>query len=252
MSFSEWITSSAENPAINGRWGWLHITTLILCIAIIVTLSLVFYKRSDKSKRIVLWILAGLIFVFEITRRIVNFVRATDITFDFVLWNLLPRPWCAISCWVVMASLFVNKKFFYNFVSVTSLLCTIIFFAYPAVGFNNKYILFENLYSIVTHSLLLISSILLITFKFTDFKYRTIWKEAICLAAIIVYAILEIYVLKIEADPMYFMPGNDAQIVFGLSYAAYIPLYIIVIFAYCNAFYLIGDRNRVFKKRIKK
>ncbi|MGN1222457.1 MAG: hypothetical protein ACI4TT_04415, partial [Christensenellales bacterium] len=111
--------------------------------------------------------------------------------------------------------------------------------------FNNQYILFENLYSIVTHSLILIGSITLITLKFAKFEYKTVWKELIGLVAIFIYAFLEIYVLKIESDPLYFMPGNDIQEILGISSGLYIALYAIFIIVYWNIFYLIGDRKNV-------
>ena len=135
---------------------------------------------------------------------------------------------------------------------MTALLCSLIFFVYPSVGFNNKYILFENLYSIATHSLLLITSITLITLKFTKFEYKTIWKEGICFAVILAYVFLEIYGLKIESDPMYFMPGNDVMEILGLGYSAYLVVYILFIAIYFNIFYLIDDRKFVFKKFNKK
>lgn len=252
MSFIDWLYSSYPNPSINGQWGWLHIVTLVLCIGIIIAISLIFNKcqklNNPKAKKIVLWVAFGLILFFELARRIINLCKTTEFTFNGVLHTLLPRPWCAISCWVLMASVIVNKKFFYNFASITSLLCTLIFFAYPGVGFNNELILFENLYSIVTHSLLLITSICMITLGFTDFRYKTAWKELICLVLVFIYAILEIYVLKIEDDPLYFMRGNDVQEIFGVGYGAFLAIYIVFMVIYTNAFYLIQDRKFVFSK----
>lgn len=245
MTFKEWLYSSYENPHINGQWGWLHITTLVLCIAIIVAIALLFKNKSQKSKRIVLFVIAGLILFFELARRVITLTQSSSYTFNQILWILLPRPWCAISCWLFMISTLVNKKSLYNLVSITGLLCTLIFFAYPGVGFNNQYILFENLYSIVTHSLVLIGSITLITLKFAKFEYKTIWKELIGLALIFVYAFLEIYVLKIESDPLYFMPGNDIQEILGVSNGLYVALYALFIIVYWNIFYLIGDRKNV-------
>lgn len=251
MTFNEWIFSSYDNPPIKGQWGLLHILVLILCIAIIVAISLIFRNKSEKAKRIVLFILVGLIFVFEITRRVVNIIKADYFTFDSIMYIILPRPWCAIACWTLIISVFVNKKYFYNFASMTALLCALIFFAYPGVGFNNEYILFENLYSIATHSLLLITSIVLITLNFTKFEYKTIWKEVICYLVVLAYVFIEIYVLKVESDPMYFMSGNDVMEILGVSYGVYLVLYTVFSLVYFNLFYLIGDRKNVFKKRIK-
>lgn len=251
MSFEEWILSSYPNPSINGRWGLLHILVLVFCIGLILLVSLTMRKKSEKAKRIVLWVLAALILVFEVTRRIVNFIKADTLDFNSVMHILLPRPWCAISCWALMLSTIINKKFFYNFTSITSLLCALVFFAYPGVGFNNEYILFENLYSIATHSLVLVMSILLITLRFTKFEYKNCWKEAICFVALLIYVLLEIYVLKIESDPMYFMPGNDVMEILGVNYGAFLAIYIVFMLVYFNVFYLIDDRKTVFRKRIK-
>ena len=147
MTFYDWITSSYENPGISGQQGLGHILTLVICAGIIIGLTFIFRKRSVPTKRIVIFSLVGLILLFELTRRCINIYKADTFTFQSVMHTLLPRPWCAISCWMLIISTFVNKKFFYNIASITSLLCAIIFFAYPGVGFNNKYILFENLYS---------------------------------------------------------------------------------------------------------
>ena len=92
------------------------------------------------------------------------------------LWIIIPKPWCAVSCWLLIACVFVKKSWFYNFASLSALLCSVIFFSYPGVGYNNEHLLFENWYSILTHALLLTMSITLIVLKFTDFRYREIWK----------------------------------------------------------------------------
>lgn len=97
-------------------------------------------------------------------------------------------------------------------------------------------------------------SILLITLKFTKFEYKKIWKEAICLVVLLVYVFLEIYVFKIEADPMYFMPNNDVMDILSLSYISYVVVYIIFMLFYFNLFYAIGDfksLKNLFKKRTK-
>ena len=249
MSFKDWIFSSYPNPSINGRWGLLHILVLLLCIGIVVALSLTMKKKNSKAKKIVLWVFAALILLFEITRRIVNFAKADSFTFNSVLHILLPRPWCAISCWALMLCVVANKKFLYNFTSITALLCTVVFFAYPGVGFNNKYILFENLYSIATHSLAFCMSLLIITLGFAKFEIKNCWKEALCFLGLLCYVLLEIFVLKIEDDPMYFMPGNDIVEILNIGYGWFVFLYILVLLVYFACFYLIGDRKTIFRKK---
>lgn len=246
MTFKEWLFSSYNNPSTNGQWGLLHILTLVFCAIAIIALTLIFRKKSTKAKRIVLFVLAGILLCFEITRRVVNLCKIQEgtATLNSILNILLPRPWCAISCWAIILSVFINKKYFYNFTSISALLCAIIFFAYPGVGFNNKFLLFENVYSIITHSLLLISSICLITLNFTKFEYKKIWQEGICYGAVLIYAFIEIFILKIESDPLYFMPNGDIQEMFNFDYLTYLLIYIAFMFIYVNLFYLISHRKK--------
>lgn len=248
MKFIEWLFSSFPNPHIDGQYGLLHIITLILIATIVVVSTILLKNKNEKTKKIVLWTIVGILIFFEVSRRIINFCKTTDFSSNNILKILLPRPGCAISVWLVIIAMFVNKKFFYNFTSIIGILSAGIFFIYPGVGFNNQYILFENLYSIVTHSLFFIASICFITYKFTDFKYKTAWKELLCFLIMLVYVFLEI-VLKIEGDPFYFMPGNDVQEIVGVNYGLFLTLYLVFVAIYFNMFYLIGDRKSVFKKK---
>lgn len=252
MSFIDWLFSSFPNPHIDGQYGFLHIATLIFIVAFVVVSSILLRKANTKTKRIILFVLAGIILFFEVSRRVVNLVKTTDYSVNNILRILLPRPGCAISCWLVIIATLINKKFFYNFSSIVGIICGIIFFAYPGAGYNNKFILFENLYSIVSHTLFFTASICFITYKFTDFKYKKMWKELICLFVLIVYSFLEIYVLKIEFDPFYFMPNNDVQEIVGMNYNLYLPCYIIFMLIYFNIFYFIPYiKNRINRKRPK-
>lgn len=249
MTFLEWLTSSYPNPSIHGQWGVMHILTLLACIVIIVSFTFLFRSKSVKTRRAVMWCLVAIIILFEVTRRIINFAKATDFTFVSVLHILLPRPWCAISCFMIIVAVCANKRFLYNFISITGLICAIAFFAYPGVGFNNQYILFENLYSIVTHCLILICSVLMITLKFSKFEFKTMYKELVVFACVLTYVLFEIYVLKIENDPMYFMPENDIMEILGVSYPVFLVLYILVFALYFASFYVISELHR--KKKNK-
>lgn len=263
MTFKEWFFGESDkinpgfvNPDVNMQWKLPHILVLLTCIATIIALSFIFRKKNEKARRIVLWVLAGIILLFEITRRI-KYITAmiieNEVALDEILYALLPRPWCAISCWSIVIAAIFNKKYLYNIASSTSLLCAIIFFAYPSAGFNNKLMEFGNIYSIVTHSMLLVTSICLITLKFTDFKYKTIWKDAVCLLVVFGYACFETWVLKIADNPLYFLPmeGNEVQEILGVGNALYVVIYIVFLVVFMNIFYLINDRKNVFKKRKK-
>lgn len=258
MTLKDWLfeTGDFANPYYPGQWKFLHILTLVICISLIIGFYFIvkYSKNKEKTKTIIITTLVSIIAFFELASRIVYCVRlyyyhVPDMEGLDLIWIILPKPWCAISCWTLIASVIVKKKFFYNYASSTALLCSLIFFAYPGVGFNNEYIMFSNLYSIVTHALLLTTSISLITLKFTDFNYKDIWKVIICYIITYIYGLLEIFVLKIFKDPMYFMPGGDIQAgILGIPWVLYIILYILLIIVFINSFYLI----RLIKDKIKK
>ena len=181
----------------------------------------------------------GILF-FELFRRTVHLCNP-DLG-QPLQWILMPRPWCAISCWLVIISVFVKKKFLYNFAAITGILNAIIFFAYPGVGFKEQ-IYFEEFYSISTHCLLLIASTSMITLGHADFRYNRgkekIWLEYLCFAGVFLYAFIEI-IFKVERDPLYFMPGNDVMKVLSIPYPLYLIIYVVFVFGiWTNAFYLI-------------
>ena len=261
MSFKEWffganpaINPGFSNPRIDGQWKLPHILVLLTCIATIVAIAFLFRRKSEKARKIVMWVMVGIILLFEITRRVKNLIAISisgGATLNDILYILLPRPWCAISCWGLIIAAIFRKKYLFNIASIMALLCAIIFFAYPSAGFNNTLMEFENIYSITTHAMLLVTSISLITLRFTDFKYKSMWKDLICLAVIFVYACLEIWVLRISSDPLYFMPiaGNEVMEILGVGGALYVIIYTLSLIVFINIFYLINDYKTVFRKR---
>ena len=115
MTFEQWLYGKDfVNPSINGQWGTLHIITLLMCIASIITITFLFRKKSLKTKRIVMIVISSVLLFFELSRRIVNITNPITFTKYNLLWVLLPRPGCAISVWLIMLSSFINKKWFYN------------------------------------------------------------------------------------------------------------------------------------------
>ena len=253
MTIKEWFFERGEfyNPPISGQWKLLHILTLLICITLIIIFNFITKKskRKNMTKNIIISILCYSILFFEIVVRIKNILNLQfykDVTLINLVHTLLPRPWCAISCWSLIASLFIKKKFFYNYASLSALLCSVIFFIYPGVGFNNEYIMFSNLYSIITHALLLITSITLMKLKYTEFKLDNLWKVMICFILTFAYGILQIYILKIHSDPMYFMPEGDIQKdILGISWGLYISCYIIVFLIYIFSFYIANEKDKI-------
>lgn len=240
MSFYDWIYSNyPPDCVINGRWGTLHIAVVVLCVALIVGIS--FLRNKDlKYRLLAIRILVGCILILELARRIINLSRGDSSTLHDYAYLLLPRPWCAISCWLLIISVFVNKKLLYSFSAANALLSSLVFFAYPSVGFNHSVILFENFYSIATHALLLVTSISLMTLGLTNYRYekKTLIPFVALLAGVFLYATAEI-LLKIEADPLYFLPGNDVQDFLGVDHGLFLVIYVVFLFIYFNCFFLV-------------
>ena len=249
MTFRQWIYGeNFNNPSINGQWGLLHIITLLICICLIISVSIIFKNKNYKTKRLILLIIASILLFFEVTRRIVNITNPITFTKYNLLWVLLPRPGCAISVWLILLSPFINKKWFYNFASMISILTAVIFFAYPGAGFLHEYILFEDLYSIVTHSLFFVGAFLIVTLKLANFDYKKITNELILLGGLVVYCVLEMFILTknskgdpLELDPFYVMPNNEVQEIVGINnYKVYFILYVLFITIYFSSFYLLS------------
>lgn len=260
-AFLKWLFSFPRAGVISKPepWGILHIIVLIITIGTIIGLTFLFKNKSPKAKFKLIFILAMNILVWEVVRRSVNVAKMEyikpDGTFD-VAWLIsviLPGPWCAISCWGIVCSVFIKKKFFYNFIAITGLMNCIVFFSYPQAGFRT-YIQFENLYSIVSHVLLTVSSTLLITLKFTDFRYKrennTALGELICLACVFIYAGIQ-NLTGMDKDPLFLFTGNFVMELFKLPYIVYCISYLALLGVWCNAFYLIPIlRNKYRQKHI--
>lgn len=259
MTFVQWLFGGIENPYKAGQWGALHIGTLLTCAALILIFAWLVKraKDPDKTRKLIVYTLVGAIAFFEVMIRFVYsmklyYFQQPEMAGLTWYWILLPKPWCAIACWSLIASIFVKKPFFYNFASLSALLCSVVFFVYPGVGYNNVYLLFENWYSILTHALLLTTSITMMALGITDFRYKGFWRTGICFLLTFVYAIVEIYILKIQTDPMYFMPGGDIQAdILRMDYGLYLALYILVFLVFINVPYFITLKKSAKKQKEK-
>lgn len=270
MSFLEWLFSDQTvNPKVDGAWGLGHILTLVFCILAIVGIS--FLRKKDFKLRFnVIKYLVIVLLVFELARRGIYVIRGFVypsigyFSLHNIIYNFLPRPWCAISVWCMILSIKIKNTRFYNFSCITALMNALVFFAYPGAGFVNVYMQFENIYSIVTHSLLLIIAVSMITLKFTDFKYyegslnKSFLMELLFIIIVFAYAFIEIYILKIATDPLYFNPGNDVQKTLGFEYPLFLFVYIIFLIFYYNIFFIIQELiqhtlkdtfNKIFPKK---
>ena len=79
-------------------------------------------------------------------------------------------------------------------------------------------------------------SFLIVTLNLSNFNYKNIKNELISLGFLVVYSLLEMFVLTknsngdpLELDPFYLLPNNEVQEIVGInSYALYVILYILL------------------------
>lgn len=82
MSFHDWWTNE-NNPSLAPKdylFSTKHIIMLVVAVAVLITLAIVFFKRSERAKKIVLTVLVSILAFFEVTSRIVNFAIETNFT----------------------------------------------------------------------------------------------------------------------------------------------------------------------------
>ena len=94
-----------------------------------------------------------------------------------------------------------------------------------------------------------------VTYRLAEFKFSQVKNIAICFGVLAVY-IAFLMLTKVEKDPFLFLPNSDVhQLVSGMKYAAFLPLYFVFATVFFLSFFVIGDRKAVkefFNKLFKK
>lgn len=138
MSFSDWWMDS-NNPSLPKSeylYGTRHIVVLCLTLLACVVLTIIFFKRSEKAKKILFYVLGGIFLFFEILSRVVNLIVAQTYTLESVMKILLPMHICSVMVWIFIVAIFTRNKMLLNFSVIGGLLATSAFLLFPAVGLN--------------------------------------------------------------------------------------------------------------------
>ena len=139
MTFLQWFLwgDSIEVPQYQGQWKALHISVLVLCVALILGFYFIVKhaKNKDKARKIIIYVLFSISLFFEITMRISYALKMyvfhhSDVAWCNFWWLLLPKPWCQISTWTFIIAVLSKKKTMYNYACISSLLCALIFFSF--------------------------------------------------------------------------------------------------------------------------
>ena len=207
----------------------------MLCVAIlaVIVLSIIFFRKSQKAKNILLTVLVSVLLFFEIASRVVNLAICTDFSWQNIMKIILPMHICSVAVVCLIIGYFAKSKFLINFATIAGLLATVGFLLYPAVGINKTYISFTCLYSITSHVTGFVVSCLLINLGFAKFKFKDIWKTYLCFAVMFGWGALLDFVILPGQDYMYLR--ND-PLELNLSFPYHI-LYGIILLVYIFMFY---------------
>lgn len=246
MSFSDFWTNK-NNPALPKSeylYGTRHIIVLVITALLCLFFSLVFFKKSQKAKNILLNVFGGIFLFFEIASRVVNLIIAETYTVESVLKILLPMHICSVMVWVFIVAIFTKKRFLLEFSVIGGIIATLAFLLYPAVGLNRVYMSFTCIYSTFTHMLGFVTCILLMVLGFVKFEFKTIWQPILCFVIMFGWGALLNFVIFPGSDYMYMV--ND-PLELGLNFP-YQILYAGVILVYISLFYVIASIIRKMKR----
>lgn len=218
-----------------------HLITLALVAITTIAMVLIFRKKSEKTKRIVLWVFFGIFLTFEILARVMGIIKGGDIA-----KTILPMHFCSIMVWFIIISIAFNKKSLYSISAIGGLLATTAYLVYPAVGLNVEVINFSAFYSIFSHSLGFVISVWLLACGFTSYKFKDIWTSLTFTGVVLIYSAILNFVIYPGENYMYYVE-NPFPFEIGAWFQV---LYALVIITYISSFYVIYYLVR--KHRAKK
>lgn len=250
MSFSDFWTNK-NNPALPKSeylFGIRHIAVLIMAVLLCVVLTVLFKKKSQKTKQILFNIFGGVFLFFEIVSRLVNLIIKENLTFMSFLEIMLPAHICSVMVWVFIIAIFSKKQVLINYSVVGGILATIAFLLYPAVGLNRVYMSFTCIYSTVSHMLGFVCCVLLMTLSQTKFKFKEIWQMYLCLAIMFGWGAILNFMIFPGSDYMYMI--ND-PLELGLNFP-YQILYLVILIIYVLIYFVISLLvDKIKEKRLK-
>lgn len=239
MTFHDFWTNE-NNPALPKSeylYNTRHILVLVGILVACVALTLIFYKRSEKAKNILFYVLGSILLFFEILSRVVNLIITTDYSLENIFKIIAPMHICSVMVWVFIVAIFSHKKTLMEFSVIGGLLATVAFLAYPAVGLNRVYMSFTCIYSTFSHAIGFITVILLMTLGKVHFEFKDIWKIYLCFAIMFAWGVLIDFVILPGSDYMYLV--NDPlelninipyQLLYGIILVFYILIYYVISF----------------------
>ena len=239
MTVGEWFKNE-NNPSLPKSeylYGTRHIVLLIITFLLCVGIYFIFRKKSEKTKNTLFNVFAYILLFFEVVTRIVNLIILKTYTLERVTQIILPMHICSVMVWVFIIGILSKKKILLNYSVICGLLATLAYLLYPAVGINQKYIAFTNLYSTFSHMLGFVLVISLMSLRRVSFKFKDIWQTYICFIIMFSYGALLNFVIFPGSDYMY-MVNDPLELNLNFPYQI---LYVILIIIYSSIFYVVNN-----------
>lgn len=238
MSFRDFWTNE-NNPSLPKSeylYNTRHILVLVSVVVACIVLSLIFYKKSDRAKNILFYVLGSILLFFEIASRVVNLIIETDYNFASVFKILVPMHICSVMVWVFIVAVFSHKKTLMEYSVICGLLATAGFLAYPAVGLNKVHMSFTCIYSTFSHALGFVIVILMMVLGKVHFRFKDIWKIYLCFAIMFLWGVILDFAILPGSDYMY-LRNDPLELDLNFPYQI---LYAIVLALYTLIFYVIN------------
>lgn len=151
---------------------------LVLNILIIIGLSLLLRKKSEKTKYIVLMSICIFNALLWVIYKVVLFIGNKDLAstgFEFNIWKELPFHLCNISIIIVPIGLALRKKWLYAYGFYVAVLGAFMAVTFPCLGFYNTSIFgLHNIGFYGTHGLIIVVGVLLVTLGFLKPSFKDI------------------------------------------------------------------------------
>ncbi len=244
MTIKEWFVEYSERlPRDAFMFKGLHLYNLIAVVLLAIVAVIVFLFISKKAQNIILYCVASIYLFSYVLISISRIIRGT-----FSVDTILPFDFCGIVIWATMIAVFFRQKWLNEFIAVGGLFASVVFIAFPEVGFGAATLHFDDLYSIVIHDLMFITSIIYFFPRFSDLRWQTLYRQAICFGFCCLEATILDYWIYPDSNYMFL---KNSPININLGRFPYIIVLAIVMISYVVGVYFVAWLIRVINKKLK-
>lgn len=231
-------------------FGFFHILYLFIILGLTFLINYLLVKKSQETKTKALNIMALILVILYLGDFFVHPFKTGE---NALIVDKLPFHICTLSCVLIaITRVFPNHtKGIRQAVPILGLVGSLMYITYPngAVGPGVKAFSYTILQTFIYHGLLFMYGVTSIVTLDIEVNYKKIWVEAIMIASLVLIALgaNASYTTPEHHYDWFFVTGSS----FGVNKYLMPFLMFVIIFAMCNAIYLItyGVKAIIKKKR---